>query len=109
VSPGAAGQQRRLANIQARQAGGRLTVAPETSLIGCIGVLTVATRGTAGPGEVLVKIRGGSETYIAWSPTPLPKGATVLVIESRGSRTVDVSEWADPLAPSPDDPYRPLR
>jgi hypothetical protein len=95
--------------IQARQAGGRLTVAPETSLIGCIGVLTVATRGAAGPGEVLVKIRGGSETYIAWSPTPLPKGATVLVIESRGSRTVDVSEWADPLAPSPDDPYRPLR
>ena len=84
-------------------------MAPETSLIGCIGVLTVATRGHAGPGEVLVKIRGGSETYIAWSPTPLPKGATVLVIESRGSRTVDVSEWADPLAPSPDDPYRPLR
>jgi hypothetical protein len=83
-------------------------VAPETSLIGCIGVLTVATRGHAGPGEVLVKIRGGSETYIAWSPTPLPKGATVLVIESRGSRTVDVSEWTDPLAPLPYDPYRPL-
>jgi hypothetical protein len=74
-------------------------VALETSLIGCPGVLTIATRGPAGPGEVLVKIRGGSETYIAWSPTPLPKGATVLVIESRGTRTVDVSEWADPLAP----------
>jgi hypothetical protein len=84
-------------------------VAPEISLIGCIGVLTVATRGSAGPGEVLVKIRGGSETYIAWSLTPLPKGSTVLVIESRGSRTVDVSEWADPLAPLSDDPYRPLR
>jgi hypothetical protein len=83
-------------------------VAPETSLIGCIGVLTVATRGPAGPGEVLVKIRGGSETYIAWSPAPLPKGATVLVIESRGSRTVDVSEWTDPLAPFPDDPNRAL-
>jgi hypothetical protein len=82
---------------------GRLTVARETSLIGCIGVLTVGTRGAAGPGEVLVKIRGGSETYIAWSPAPLPKGATVLVIESRGSRTVDVSEWADPLAPLGDD------
>jgi hypothetical protein len=84
-------------------------VAPEISLIGCIGVLTVATRGSAGPGEVLVKIRGGSETYIAWSPTSLPKGATVLVIESRGNRTVDVSEWADPLAPLSDDPYRPLQ
>jgi hypothetical protein len=81
----------------------RLTVAQETSLIGCIGVLIVATRGRDGPGEVLVKIRGGSEAYIAWSPTPLPRGATVLVIESRGSRTVDVSEWTDPLKPFPDD------
>jgi hypothetical protein len=56
----------------------------------------------------MVKIRGGSEAYIAWSPTPLPKGATVLVIESRGSRTVDVSEWTDPLSPLSDDPARPL-
>jgi hypothetical protein len=79
-------------------------VARETSLIGSIGVLTVATRGPAGPGEVLVKVRGGRETYLAWSPTPLPKGATVLVIESRGNRTVDVSEWADPLDPFPSDP-----
>jgi hypothetical protein len=84
-----------------------VTVAQETALIGCIGVLTVATRGTAGPGEVLVKIRGGSEAYIAWSPTPLPRGATVLVIESRGNRTVDVSEWTDPFAPLTDDPALP--
>jgi hypothetical protein len=77
-------------------------MARETSLIGSIGVLSVATRGAAGPGEVMVKIRGGSEAYLAWSPTPLPKGATVLVIESRGSRAVDVSEWDDPLAPLPD-------
>ena len=79
-------------------------MARETSLIGCIGVLSVATRGPDGPGEVMVKIRGGSEAYIAWSPAPLPKGATVLVIESRGTRTVDVSEWADPLAPFSLDP-----
>lgn len=78
-------------------------MARETALIGCIGVLTVGTRGPDGPGEVLVKIRGGTETYIAWSPTPLRKGATVLVIETRGSRTVDVSEWTDPLNPFPDD------
>ena len=83
-------------------------MAREHALIGCIGVLTVATRGPAGPGEVMVKIRGGSEAYIAWSPTPLPKGATVLVIESRGSRTVDVSEWTDPLGPLAGDPARPL-
>lgn len=79
-------------------------MARETSLIGSIGVLSVGTRGPAGPGEVIVKIRGGSEAYIAWSQTPLPKGATVLVIESRGSRTVDVSEWTDPTGPFPGGP-----
>ncbi len=78
-------------------------MAREIALIGSIGVLTVATRGPAGPGEVIVKVRGGTETYIAWSLAPLPKGATVLVIETRGSRTVDVSEWTDPLNPFPDD------
>jgi hypothetical protein len=73
----------------------------EPSLIGSIGVLIVATRGQAGPGEVLLKVRGGSEAYIAWSTEPIPRGQTVLVIESRGSRTVDVSEWTDPLDPFP--------
>jgi hypothetical protein len=77
-------------------------VAGEVSLIGCIGVLTVATRGPAGPGEVLVKIRGGREAYIAWSSEPIQRGSTVLVIESRGTRAVDVSEWTDPLDPFPD-------
>jgi len=71
----------------------------DVSAIGCIGEITVATRGTAGPGEVLVKIRGGSEAFIAWSPDPLAKGTTVLVIEERGERVVDVSPWTDPLEP----------
>ena len=74
----------------------------EGAVIGSIGVLTIATRGQDGPGEVLVQIRGGSETYIAWSPDPLPRGSTVLVIESRGTRTVDVSPWEDPLARFPE-------
>ncbi len=71
----------------------------DVSAIGSIGVITVATRGEAGPGEVLVKIRGGSEAFIAWSPEPLDLGTTVLVIEERGARTVDVSAWNDPLNP----------
>lgn len=71
----------------------------DESAIGCVGVLVIGTRGPAGPGEVLVKIRGGSETYLAWSETPLPRGATVLVVETRGSRTVEVAEWEDPLGP----------
>ena len=69
----------------------------DEALIGCIGKLTVASRGPAGPGEVLVSVRGGREAFIAWSAEPLPKGATVLVIESRGHRAVDVSAWTDPL------------
>ena len=51
----------------------------DQSLIGSIGVVIVATRGKAGPGEVLLKIRGGTEAYLAWSTDPIPKGASVLV------------------------------
>jgi hypothetical protein len=64
--------------------------------VGCTGKLTVATRGPAGPGEVLVKMRGGTEAYLAWSEQPLAKGTTVLVFNSRGARTVDVMEWNEP-------------
>ena len=73
----------------------------DESSIGCVGVLSVGTRGADGPGEVLIKIRGGSEAFLAWSDTPLPKGVTVLVIESRGARAVDVIEWEDVLGDSP--------
>ena len=67
------------------------------TLVGAIGVLTIATRGRAGPGEVLVSVRGSSECYIAWSPQPLPRGSTVLVVETRGTRAVEVSAWGDPV------------
>jgi hypothetical protein len=77
----------------------RSLVVADTSAIGCIGRIIVATRGEAGPGEVLVQIRGGSEAFIAWSQEPLPKGTTVLVIDERGNRAVDVSAWNDPLGP----------
>jgi hypothetical protein len=69
-------------------------VTRDLSAVGCVGLLTIATRGTAGPGEVLLKIRGGTETYIAWSTDPLAKGTSVLVVESRGERAVDVVPWA---------------
>jgi hypothetical protein len=80
--------------------GGCLLPRDESS-IGRVGVLSVGTRGADGPGEVLVKIRGGSEAFLAWSEKPLPRGATVLVIESRGERAVDVIEWEDVLGDSP--------
>ncbi|MFJ9849009.1 hypothetical protein [Streptomyces sp. NPDC101150] len=79
-------------------------MAQDEAVIGCTGVLLIGTRGAAGPGEVLVSVRGGSEAFVAWSAEPLPVGATVLVIESRGARQVDVIEWADPLEALAGDP-----
>jgi membrane-bound ClpP family serine protease len=73
----------------------------DEACIGSVGVLTVATRGGAGPGEVRIKIRGGTEIYRAWSETPIQRGATVLVVNDRGSRTLDVVEWEDLLGDSP--------
>ena len=72
-------------------------MSPDQSAVGCTGTLIVATRGADGPGEVLVKMRGGTEAYLAWSERPLAKGTAVLVFDSRGERTVDVMEWNDPL------------
>ncbi|MDI5965642.1 hypothetical protein POF50_019875 [Streptomyces sp. SL13] len=72
-------------------------MAPDEAVVGCCGVLEIGTRGDAGPGEVLVRVRGGTETFLAWSAQPLVRGTKVLVVESRGVRQVDVIEWADPL------------
>jgi hypothetical protein len=76
-------------------------LARDDSCIGAVGVLTVATRGTGGPGEVRIRIRGGSEHFLAWSESPLPRGATVLVTDTRGARTVDVVKWDDTLGEAP--------
>ena len=76
-------------------------MARDESAIGRVGVITLATRGQAGPGEVRIRIRGGSENFTAWSQMPLPKGTTVLITDSRGRRTVDVMEWTDPLGEAP--------
>ena len=73
-------------------------MATDDPAVGRTGTVTVATRGPDGPGEVLVKMRGGTEAYLAWSEQPLAKGTSVLVWGSRGGRTVDVMEWDDPLA-----------
>lgn len=66
----------------------------DMSVVGCVGSLIVATRGDAGAGEVLVNVRGSHEAYLAWSNDPLPKGSEVLVIDTRGARTVVVEPWA---------------
>ena len=45
------------------------------------------------PGEVVVHIRGGTETYMAYSDTDLPEQAEVLVIAQRSARTVEVTPF----------------
>ena len=65
--------------------------------MGCVGKVIVATRGVDGPGEVLVKVRGGTEAYVAWSEQPLARDTSVIVFNSRGERTVDVMQFdSDP-------------
>ena len=68
---------------------------PDQSAVGSIGVLTVATRGPDGPGEVLLRIGGGTEAYLAWSEQPLPRGSEVLAFNSRGDRSVDVMQFGE--------------
>jgi hypothetical protein len=70
---------------------------PDGSPIGLAGRITTATRGDAGPGEVELRIRGGTETFIARSAEPLAKGQAVIVVQSLGPRTVIVLPWADPI------------
>ncbi len=70
-------------------------MATDASAIGCVGRLTVATRGPDGPGEVLISVRGGTEEYLAWSESPLARGTTVMVFDTRGERALDVMEWPE--------------
>ncbi len=67
------------------------------SPIGLVGRITTATRGADGPGEVELRIRGGTEMFLARSDVPLPVGAAVIVLSTLGPRTVVVFPWADPL------------
>jgi hypothetical protein len=69
----------------------------DDSPIGLSGRIVTATRGEAGPGEVEVRIRGGTETFIARSAEPLPLNQAVIVLSTLGPRTVVVAPWADPI------------
>ncbi len=76
-------------------------MARDDSAVGTVGVLVIATRGQAGPGEVRVRFRGGTEKFLAWSAATLPAGTTVLVTDYHGPRSVDVVEWDDSLGEAP--------
>jgi membrane protein implicated in regulation of membrane protease activity len=58
--------------------------------IGARGVLTLATRGAEGPGEVQVELNGAATTFIAYSQEPLERGTQVVVYDVLGARKVNV-------------------
>jgi len=68
-------------------------------LIGMVGTLTTATRGADGPGEVLVRVAGGSESLLAYSDAPIARGTSVLIVESRGARGVTVVRMDESATP----------
>jgi hypothetical protein len=69
----------------------------DESPIGLSGHITTPTRGPDGAGEVELRIRGGTETFLARSAEPLPRGQAVIVLSTLGPRTVIVAPWADPV------------
>jgi hypothetical protein len=63
-------------------------------LYGRIGRVTVPIP-NEGPGEIVVAIRGGTERFAAWCDGPLPKHASVVVVEVRSPRSVLVAPFPE--------------
>lgn len=63
-----------------------------------LGLLSLPTRGADGPGEVVLQIRGGSETYVARSAHPLPRGTEVVIVSVIGPRQVEVQPVEDDVS-----------
>jgi len=63
-------------------------------LSGRIGRVTVPIP-IEGPGEIVLAIRGGTERYAAWCDTPVPKHASVVVVEASAPRSVVVAPFPE--------------
>ena len=61
-------------------------------VVGKIGTVTHPIRGGK-PGEVVVRIRGGTETFMAYADVDLPAKSEVLVVKQRSARTVEVTPF----------------
>jgi hypothetical protein len=69
----------------------------QSPVAGRTGVLTLATPGGDGAGEVRIRAGNGSQAFWAYSREPLEAGTTVLVVETRSAAAVDVVAWSDPF------------
>jgi membrane protein implicated in regulation of membrane protease activity len=61
------------------------------SAVGKSAHVTVAIPGDDRPGEILIRIRGGSESFIAFCDQPVGVGEQVVVLADRGARTLLVA------------------
>ena len=61
------------------------------TVVGRSAHVSLTIPGGAEPGEVLVRVRGGSETYIAYADELLEEGALVVVVADRGGRMLTVA------------------
>jgi hypothetical protein len=60
---------------------------PEPGLLGTVGLVTVSIPAT-GPGEVLLPVRGGTETFAAWSDEPIARHTRIVVVDTMSARSV---------------------
>ncbi len=70
---------------------------PLSELLGLTGTVTVALPGGDGLGEVLLRMAGGTQTFLARSGEALAVDEAVLVVADLGFRVVDVVRWTDPM------------
>ena len=68
-----------------------MSYAEAESVVGRPGYVTVAIPGGAKAGEVLLRVRGGTESYIAYADEAVGAGAQVVVLADRGARTLLVA------------------
>lgn len=66
-------------------------------LVGKVGQVVSPVRGGELPGEVRVVIEGIPHYYLAYCAITLDTGSSVLVINNRGSRQIDVEPWSQSL------------
>ena len=75
--------------VRDREAGADMAKGPEPGLLGTVGLVTVAIP-AAGPGEVLLPVRGGTETFAAWSDEPIARHTRIVVVDTMSARSVFV-------------------
>jgi hypothetical protein len=68
-----------------------MSLPDQHGVVGRAAHVTVPIPGGDRAGEVMLRIRGGSEAFIAFADEPVEMGAQVVVVADRGARTLFVA------------------